>query len=56
VQRNAMQCWRTGEDFRQLLLSDAEVAAILSEEEINEIFDLGYHLKHVDEIYKRFDL
>ncbi|AGL01907.1 adenylosuccinate lyase [Desulfoscipio gibsoniae] len=56
VQRNAMQCWRTGEDFRQLLLADAEVAAILPEKEINEIFDIGYHLKNVDEIYKRFGL
>ncbi|TYO96276.1 adenylosuccinate lyase [Desulfallas thermosapovorans] len=56
VQRNAMQCWRTGEDFRKLLLGDAEVAAILSVEEINEIFDYNYHLKHVDEIYKRFGL
>lgn len=56
VQRNAMQCWRTGEDFRKLLLGDAEVAAVLSVEEINEIFDYNYHLKHVDEIYKRFGL
>jgi len=56
VQRNAMQCWQTGVDFRQLLLADPEVAAIMSEEEIYKIFDYGYHLKHVDDVYKRFDL
>jgi len=56
VQRNAMQCWQTGADFRQLLLADPEVAASMSEEEIDKIFDYGYHLKHVDDVYKRFDL
>jgi len=56
VQRNAMQCWQTGADFRQLLLADPEVAAIMSEDEIDKIFDYGYHLKHVDDVYKRFDL
>lgn len=54
VQRNAMQTWNTGTDFRQLLLDDVEVTNILSEKEINELFDLGYHLKHVDDVYKRF--
>jgi adenylosuccinate lyase len=56
VQRNAMQCWQTGEDFRQLLLGDPEMTNIMSEEEINKIFDYSYHLKYVDEIYKRFGL
>jgi len=56
VQRNAMQCWQTGADFRQLLLADPEVAAIMSEAEIDKIFDYSYHLKHVDDVYKRFDL
>jgi len=54
VQRNAMQTWRTGESFRDLLLKDSEVTAQLSEKEINELFDYNYHLKNVDEIYKRF--
>ncbi len=56
VQRNAMQSWRTGESFRDLLLKDSEVTAQLSEEEINKLFDYSYHLKNVDEIYKRFGL
>jgi len=56
VQRNAMQSWKTGESFRDLLLRDKEIAELLTEQEVNELFDYSYHLKHVDEIYKRFGL
>ncbi|MDD4170090.1 MAG: adenylosuccinate lyase [Desulfotomaculaceae bacterium] len=56
VQRNAMQTWRTGENFRDLLLKDSEVTALLSEKELDELFNFNYHLKHVDEIYRRFGL
>jgi len=56
VQRNAMQSWRTGENFRDLLLKDSEVTTLLSEKEIDDLFDYNYHLKHVDEIYQRFGL
>jgi adenylosuccinate lyase len=60
VQRNAMKVWdsyqRQGTatvDFLEELLADAEVRAALSEAEIREKFDLGYHLKHVDTIFRR---
>ena len=53
VQRNAMKVWEQGADFLQELLSDAEVRAALSEEELREKFDLGYHTKHVDTIFRR---
>lgn len=53
VQRNAMKVWEQGKDFRTELLSDPDVRAVLSEEEINEKFDLGYHTKHVDTIFAR---
>ena len=33
--------------------TDEEVRAALSEEDIREKFDLGYHTKHVDTIFKR---
>ncbi|MDF9406801.1 adenylosuccinate lyase [Pelotomaculum isophthalicicum JI] len=56
VQRNAMQSWRTGASFRDLLLKDGEVTALLSEKEIDELFDYNYHLKHVDDVYQRFGL
>ena len=53
VQRNAMKVWEQGKDFREELLADADVCAALSEDEINEKFDLGYHTKHVDTIFAR---
>jgi adenylosuccinate lyase len=54
VQRNAMEAWRTGKNFRDLLLADGELTSQIEKEEINELFDYNYHLKNVDEIYKRF--
>src|SRR6266436_3854033 len=53
VQRNAMPMWRGEGDFLTLLKEDAEVKKYLSNAEIEEQFDLGYHLKHVDTIFKR---
>ncbi|MCZ4092765.1 adenylosuccinate lyase [Sinorhizobium psoraleae] len=53
VQRNAMKVWEQGKDFLEELLGDSEVRAALSEEAIREKFDLGYHTKHVDTIFKR---
>ncbi len=53
VQRNAMKVWEQGKDFLEELLADEEVRAALSEEDIREKFDLGYHTKHVDTIFTR---
>ena len=53
VQRNAMKVWEQGKDFLEELLADGEVRAALSEEAIREKFDLGYHTKHVDTIFRR---
>jgi adenylosuccinate lyase len=53
VQRNAMKVWEHGKDFKTELLSDPEVTAALSPEEIEEKFDLAYHTKHVDTIFAR---
>ena len=53
VQRNAMRVWEDGADFLEELLSDDDVRAALSEAEIREKFDLGYHTKHVDTIFER---
>jgi adenylosuccinate lyase len=53
VQRNALKVWETGCDFKTELLADKEVVAALGVEEIEEKFDLAYHTKHVDTIFKR---
>jgi adenylosuccinate lyase len=53
VQRNAMKVWKGDSDFPALLKADADVRKYLNDAEIDENFDLGYHLKHVDTIFKR---
>ncbi len=53
VQKNAMKVWEEGKDFQTELLADAEVVGALGEDKIRESFDLSYHLKHVDTIFKR---
>jgi len=53
VQENAMKVWNEGADFKELLKADERVRKVLTEEEIEEIFDLSYHTKHVDYIFKR---
>jgi adenylosuccinate lyase len=53
VQRNAMKVWEQGKDFLTELLADPDVRAALSEKEIRDKFDLGYHTKHVDTIFER---
>ncbi|MGO4436201.1 adenylosuccinate lyase [Rhizobium sp. RAF56] len=53
VQRNAMKVWEQGKDFLEELIADTEVRSALSEDDIREKFDLGYHTKHVDTIFKR---
>jgi adenylosuccinate lyase len=53
VQRNAMKVWRGEGDFLVFLKADPDVRAALSEAEIEENFDLGYHLAHVDTIFDR---
>jgi adenylosuccinate lyase len=56
VQRNAMKAWDTKEEFKSLVLKDAEIREYLNEEEIAGLFDYGYHTKHVDTIFKRAGL
>jgi len=53
VQRNAMPVWRGEGDFLDLLKADSDVMAALSVKELQAMFDLDYHTKHVDTIFAR---
>ena len=53
VQRNAMQVWEKGLNFLELLAADADVTKYLNRKALTALFDLGYHTKHVDTIFKR---
>ena len=51
VQRNAMPVWRGEGQFLDLLKGDDEV--VLSDGDLDALFDLGYHFKHVETIFNR---
>ena len=53
VQRNAMKVWRGEGDFLTFLKKDPDVKKYLSDAELAAQFDLGFHFKHVDTIFKR---
>jgi adenylosuccinate lyase len=56
VQRNAMQGWDFGKDFRDLIKSDLEVSPYLSHEELEELFDYAYYTRYVDDTFQRLGL
>jgi adenylosuccinate lyase len=55
VQRNAMRVWESDGQLSllDLLKNDPDVSQRLSDDQLNDLFDLGYHLKHVDTIFDR---
>jgi adenylosuccinate lyase len=53
VQRNSMKVWNGEGTFYELIKKDEEICSILTDDEIDDIFDLNYHLKHIEEIFQR---
>ncbi len=56
VQPRAMQAWHEGRSFHGLVLADDSIRAHLGEGEIDALFDVGHHLRHVDAIFARVGL
>ena len=53
VQVNAMKTWDHGKDFLSELKADPEIAKYLSHEQLEDMFDMAHHTKHVDTIFER---
>ncbi|MGE4247275.1 MAG: adenylosuccinate lyase [Parvibaculaceae bacterium] len=53
VQRNAMEAWQKRKDFLGLLKADKEIARHVKPKALEALFDLGYHTKQVETIFKR---
>ncbi|HEU0264282.1 MAG TPA: adenylosuccinate lyase [Geobacterales bacterium] len=53
VQRNAMKVWEEAVDFKSALKGDGDLRGHLTEQEIDRLFDISYHLKQVDTIFRR---
>ncbi|MDD2252085.1 MAG: adenylosuccinate lyase [Dehalococcoidales bacterium] len=56
VQTNAMKSWQGRSKFITLLKKDPQASKVFKEEEIDQLFDYDYYVKHVDDIFKRLGL
>jgi adenylosuccinate lyase len=56
VHDRSMESWESGKDFRGLISSEPEVAARLSGDDLDSLFDYGYYVRHVDETFERAGL
>lgn len=56
VQRNALDAFQNHGDFKANLLKDSEVTSLLTNDEIEKIFDKHAFLQNINEIYKRFGI
>ncbi len=56
IQRNAMKAWDEGGHLRDYLKEEPEVTAHLTPEQIDELFDYSYHLRHIDAAFQRLGL
>jgi adenylosuccinate lyase len=53
VQNTAMISWEKGKEFFELLKNDEKVMEKISEEELHEIFDIKFHTRNIDSIFKK---
>ena len=56
MQANSARTWDEDRDFRELVRSDAGVRAHLGDSELDEIFDYGYYVRFVDDVFARVGL
>ena len=56
VQSNAKRVWRGEGDFKTMLAADPRVTQVLACEDLDELFDVGYHLRNVEVPFARLGL
>ena len=56
IQPKTAQSWDEQKAFRPLLEADARITDRLSKQDLDDAFDYHWHLKHVDDIFKRVGL
>ncbi|ODN31077.1 adenylosuccinate lyase [Fervidobacterium thailandense] len=54
VQSIALECWESGESFRERVMQNEKVKTLLTREELETLFEPSYYLRNVDAIYERF--
>lgn len=53
VQSHAMKAWRREGNFKELIMTDPQIAKVLKAEEVSALFDINHHFRYVDKIFKR---
>lgn len=56
VQSIAMEVWEKGGDFKQKLSEDKQLQKYLASTELDDLFDISKHLKHVDYVFKKLGI
>ena len=56
VQKHSLEAWTEGKDFRKLLLEDSQVTDRVPAEELQSLFEYGFYVRHVDEVFRRLGL
>jgi adenylosuccinate lyase len=56
VQTAALRAWDEGADFKELLLGEDRVTAVLSPAQIDELFDPAWHTRNIDTAYERLQI
>ncbi len=55
IQKAALEAWNSEGDFKEKIMEDNDVLSFLSREELDKLFDFGYHLRYIDEIIQRLE-
>ena len=55
VQKIAMDSWNKNKNFKDLLKKNKSIKGFLSSKEIDKIFELEYHFKNINRIYKQIE-
>ncbi|MDC2966287.1 adenylosuccinate lyase [Alphaproteobacteria bacterium] len=55
VQKIAMDSWNQNKNFKDLLKKNKSIKSFLSHKEIDKIFELGYHFKNINHIFKKIN-
>ena len=56
MQTNSARTWDEDADFRDLIRKDATVGSHLNDDDLDDIFDYGYYVRFVDEVFERIGL
>ena len=61
VQENAMKCWEgvrsgDGKSLLELLDGDSRLSNLIDADSLKKMFDVDFYLRHVDEIFGRFQI